>query len=367
MLRGEALYQLDRYSEGAEAARRGLELEPEDMALLDVLALNLIELGDLAGAEQALLSALELWPDNETLLCHYALACARGGQATKASQLVDRAARLDPTSTDVLRARAQVAYAERRQEARQAVRGRAARRRAGGPDRPCAARQRPRRGQHLRRGASLRRGGAARPDRPRHRACRPAQPRADALAPVADLPDPALRPDQGLGRVPRPCLLLVAATGQTTLFVPLVALYLFLVVYSWTVAPLARWWMHGGPAERGPDRRAPAGDRGRAREHGTAAAARRDAVRRRAGRKRRPTSTTALFDAGVAPRRRAARRRNRRGAARPSGRASDYADRAAAAGIDGVAELRAKIDARSASTGHCGSSGAGPTTTGMRR
>ena len=36
---------------------------------------------------------------------------------------------------------------------------------------------------------------------------------------------------------------LAAATGQTLLIVPLVALYLFLVVYSWTVAPLARWWM----------------------------------------------------------------------------------------------------------------------------
>lgn len=51
-LRGEALYHLDRYSEGAAAARRGLELEPEHMELLDVLALNLIELGELDQAEE---------------------------------------------------------------------------------------------------------------------------------------------------------------------------------------------------------------------------------------------------------------------------------------------------------------------------
>ena len=109
-LRAEALYQLDRYREGADTARRGLELEADDVGLLDLLALNLMELGDLAGAEQALLAALELWPDHETLLCHYALACARHGQRDKAERLVARAARLEPESLDVLRARAQVSY-----------------------------------------------------------------------------------------------------------------------------------------------------------------------------------------------------------------------------------------------------------------
>ena len=53
------------------------------MALLDVLALNLIELGDLAGAERALLSALERLARQPGILCHYALACARGGQAAE--------------------------------------------------------------------------------------------------------------------------------------------------------------------------------------------------------------------------------------------------------------------------------------------
>jgi tetratricopeptide (TPR) repeat protein len=109
-LRGEALYHLDRHREGADAARRGLELEPEDPGLLDVLALNLMELGDLAGAEQALLTALDAWPENPVLLCHYALACAHHGQKEKAEQLVERASRLEPESVDVLRMRAQVAW-----------------------------------------------------------------------------------------------------------------------------------------------------------------------------------------------------------------------------------------------------------------
>src|SRR4051794_1087206 len=77
-LRGEALYQVDRYEEGADASRRGLELEPDNPVLLDVLALNSIELGDLGEAERALLAALDLWPDDATLICHYAFACARG-------------------------------------------------------------------------------------------------------------------------------------------------------------------------------------------------------------------------------------------------------------------------------------------------
>lgn len=109
-LRGDALYQLDRCDEGADAARRGLELDPDDLQLQDVLALNLIELGDLQEAERALLAALSVAPDHPALLCHYALACARGGEREKARRLVDRAARLQPESVDVLRTRAQVAY-----------------------------------------------------------------------------------------------------------------------------------------------------------------------------------------------------------------------------------------------------------------
>ena len=243
MLRGEALYQLDRYSEGADAARRGLELEPEDMTLLDVLALNLIELGDLAGAEQGLLSALELWPDNETLLGHYALACARGGQAQKASQLIDRAARLNPTSTDVLRVRAQIAYVNGdKKRAKQYV------------DELLAVEPEDRIG-HVLRGNLLAEGDifgavrhfdeAVRLDPTDHDTAHVARHNR-VLTHWLQWPIyPILRfgPIKVWGAY-LAVLALIAATGQTTLFLPLVALYLFLVVYSWTVAPFARWWMH---------------------------------------------------------------------------------------------------------------------------
>jgi len=120
-LRGEALYQIERYEEGAEAARRGLELEADDPLLLDVLALNLIELGDLAEAERALLHALDIWPESAELICHYALACARDGQFEKAARLVERAAQLEPEELGVLRVRAQVAQLAGDRKARQYI------------------------------------------------------------------------------------------------------------------------------------------------------------------------------------------------------------------------------------------------------
>ena len=242
VLRGDALYQLDRYSEGAEAARRGLELEPDDVVLLDVLALNLIELGDLAGAEQALLSALELSPDHEALLCHYALACARGGQSTKAVRLVDRAIRLDPTSTDVLRARAQVAYLTGDKKRAQQY-----------ADELLAIEPEDRIG-HVLRGNVLVEDNVYRAVRHFDEAVR-LDPSDHDTAHVARhnrvlthwlqwpiYPIQRFGPFKVWGAY-LVLLLLVSVTGQTTLLVILVVLYLFLVVYSWTIAPLARWWM----------------------------------------------------------------------------------------------------------------------------
>ena len=241
-LRGEALYQLDRYTEGAEAARRGLELEPDEMVLLDVLALNLIELGDLPGAERALLSALELRPDHPALLCHYALACAAAGQADKALQLVDRAARLDPESTDVLRTRAQVAYLSGDKKLTRKY-----------ADELLAAEPEDRIGHLLHGNLLVERnvyGAVAHFDEATR-----LDPSDQQTADVARynrtlthwLQWP-IYPIQRFGVLKvwggyLVLLLLVTASGQMTLAAVLIALYLFLVVYSWTIAPAARWWM----------------------------------------------------------------------------------------------------------------------------
>lgn len=242
-LRGEALYHLDRYSEGAAAARRGLELEPEHMELLDVLALNLIELGELEEAEEALLSALELAPDHPTLLCHYALACVHGGGHTKARRLVDRAAGLDPESIDVLRTRAQVAYLSgETKNAKQYT------------DDLLEVEPEDRTG-HLLRGNLLVDGDNV------HRAVRHFEEAARLDPTDADTARVArhnktlthwlqwpVYPIQRFGPlkvwgVYLGLLVLTSATGLWYIAAPLLFLYLFMIVYSWTIAPLARWWM----------------------------------------------------------------------------------------------------------------------------
>lgn len=242
MLRGEALYQLDRYREGAEAARRGLELDPEDIGLLDVLALNLMELGDLAGAERALLSALEEWPENEVLLCHYALACAQDGQKEKAEQLVERAERLAPGSVDVLRTRAQVAYfsGDRRKTKRYA-------------EELLAVEPEDRVG-HMLRGNLLVEGNVYESLRHHEEAVR-LDPSDRELAGVVRhnrtlthwLQWP-IYPIQRFGPLKvwgayLALLLVVSLLGYSWLTVTLVVVYLFMVFYSWTVAPLSRWLM----------------------------------------------------------------------------------------------------------------------------
>ncbi len=109
-LRGQALYELDRYDEAAAIARAGLAHTPESIALLYLLCNCEAQLGDLAAAERAILSALRLDPEDPDLLCRYAHLVAMAGQLAKAERLVDEAARLDPDAPAVARARVALAY-----------------------------------------------------------------------------------------------------------------------------------------------------------------------------------------------------------------------------------------------------------------
>jgi Flp pilus assembly protein TadD len=241
-LRSEALYQVDRCEDGADAARRGLELDPENPVLLDVLALNLIELDDLAAAEQALLAALELWPDDTTLISHYALACARGGQFDKARRLVERAAQLDPEDVDVLRVRAQVAQLSGDRKASRYI------------DELLALEPDDRIGHMLRGNVLVERSDI-------HGAVRHFE-HATRLDPTDHDTAHVTRynrtlthwlqwpiyPIQRFGplKVWAAYLVFIAvvtATGTIEYAWPLILLYLFMVVYSWTVAPLSRWWL----------------------------------------------------------------------------------------------------------------------------
>jgi tetratricopeptide (TPR) repeat protein len=244
-LRGDALYQLDRYREGADAAQRGLELEPEDPGLLDVLALNLMELGDLAGAERALLSALDGWPENAVLLCHYALACAQHGQKAKAERLVERASQLEPESVAVLRTRALVAW----------ISG-DSRRTKQYADELLAVEPEARVGHLLLGNLGVERNvyagvrhheEAVRLD-PSDRETADVFRHNRTLTHWLQWP---IYPIQRFGPIKvwgayLVLVLVVSALGNSNLTLALVALYLFLVVYSWTIAPLARWWTQRG-------------------------------------------------------------------------------------------------------------------------
>lgn len=109
-LRAGALHGLKRYEEGAGAARRGLELEPESIRLLYMLCVCEAELGCLADAERAILAALELAPESPALIVRYAHLAAQGGQLRKAEWLLGEAVRLAPDDAEVIRAQITLAY-----------------------------------------------------------------------------------------------------------------------------------------------------------------------------------------------------------------------------------------------------------------
>ena len=109
-LRGWALVGLDRDVDAASVASDGLSRWPENVELLRVLTAARAATGELAEAEDAILRALRLEPDDPVCLCQYAEALMRGGQLGKAEQVLDLAARADPDEIVVLRTRLTLAY-----------------------------------------------------------------------------------------------------------------------------------------------------------------------------------------------------------------------------------------------------------------
>jgi len=109
LLRSEALRGLDRDDEAVAAAQRGLELDPEDISLLDALALSELGRDRVDEARRALDAAIELEPDHPTLHAHLALTLARLSRYADANTEVKEALRLAPWDAGVLRIRAQVA------------------------------------------------------------------------------------------------------------------------------------------------------------------------------------------------------------------------------------------------------------------
>jgi tetratricopeptide (TPR) repeat protein len=109
LIRAAALRGLDRSEESADAARRGLAIDPEDVSLLDSLALAELDRDNFGAAVRALDAAVEIEPEHPVLHAHRALVLALSGRHLEAREAVALALSLDPENVSALRARAQVA------------------------------------------------------------------------------------------------------------------------------------------------------------------------------------------------------------------------------------------------------------------
>ena len=108
-IRSQALGELGRYDESATAAERGLERHPEDIGLLDSLAIAESYRGFHARAAKTLAKALEIDPQNPLLLAHHAFILAQQKHFDEANEAIAQAMKLAPEWKPVLQTRAQVA------------------------------------------------------------------------------------------------------------------------------------------------------------------------------------------------------------------------------------------------------------------
>ena len=116
-LRSAALFHLERYFDASQAATRGLAQRPESTVLLWLLGLSEAEQDRLAEAERAVAAALDLEPEQPGLLALYANIAARGGQTARGRWLVWEAERLDPEDPRVLRTASLIAWIQGHEEA----------------------------------------------------------------------------------------------------------------------------------------------------------------------------------------------------------------------------------------------------------
>jgi len=115
-LRASALYDLGDAKAAVEAAQEGLERDPGNFVLLDVLALARLACGRKREARKTVDSALLLYPDSAVLHAHRALILARCAERPfrltsykQARMAAEEALRLDPECEAALRAQAHIA------------------------------------------------------------------------------------------------------------------------------------------------------------------------------------------------------------------------------------------------------------------
>jgi tetratricopeptide (TPR) repeat protein len=242
-LRTHAHLDLEQYDKAVDAASEGLQRDPHDEWLLYLTALAQAERDRLAEAERSIIAALELTPDNPHMLAAYARITARGGQLDKANRLLDEAARVDPENADVVSTRAFIAYLQGRD------------RRAGKLTEEALALDPEHSGAHRIRGAAfLERGDMTEGRRALETAIRddPTDRHlAEAVREARAWRHPLLWPMYPLQRLGVAGSWVAAvvtifglrSAGYGTAAGIAGAVWLFLVIYSWTIAPAAERWL----------------------------------------------------------------------------------------------------------------------------
>ncbi|HEX6083159.1 MAG TPA: hypothetical protein VF266_01460 [Thermoanaerobaculia bacterium] len=104
-LRARALTAVGRIADAEEEARRGLELEPENLALLEALAWAQLE-HDPVAAEKTVLQGLALDAENERLLALNVLVLVRRQRFEKAERVLSRLMSIAPDAENTRRVRA---------------------------------------------------------------------------------------------------------------------------------------------------------------------------------------------------------------------------------------------------------------------
>lgn len=120
--RGHALSAVGQVDEAIEEARRGLELEPENLDLLDLLA-SVQMIRDPNAAERTVRKALELSPESPRMLALYILILIEQGRFEWGEKLLERLMRIAPEDDATHRVRTLLMLrASRSKEARTAAR-----------------------------------------------------------------------------------------------------------------------------------------------------------------------------------------------------------------------------------------------------
>lgn len=242
-IRAQALYELERNQEALENVEKALALEPENTQLLYLLSKIQADLKHLAAAETAILTALHLSPENPVLLSRYAIILGQGGQLAKAQKVVAEAARIAPDEITVKNAQTILAYIKGDTKAVQNYSEQILK---DNPDNffghymlgqsYVENRQTIAADKHLRNAAAL---------APDIRAI------TDATKENRFYNHPLMWPLYPIRRFGRirfwigsiVIMFGLSAVGLETLAGIYILLYLFLVVYSWTVPGLLRWYL----------------------------------------------------------------------------------------------------------------------------